>query len=423
MPSPRSRFELGCRVGAFAVLGWLLGNSIIPTKTIRVDRVTADNVSRDLPSLTRTAGDVIVHLDATHVPDGWAVDWLSALQHSGRPVTWSGKPTPAAIGTQPAVDPAGGVRIDVAAPASSAIALRDDASPIDSIHVAALGGSVVAPIVVGPIRGSVNGQRFVATTNDSLVLRPVVVVGAAGWEGKYVVSALEERGWPVIARFTVAPNVDVTDGVLANLDTGHVSAVIAIDSTVGSLASAIDRFVRSGGGLVLAGASASTGAIALLAPGNVAPRTHPNVKATDPVRLGTTGFYPVSAMKSDGVALDRRPDGIAMAARRVGSGRVIQVGYDDSWRWRMAGDPGSESAHRLWWTRVVASVAFTPTVPSLGFDAASAAPVASLVDRLGPARNSPISVPSRPIDRRILISLIMILLLTEWASRRLRGLR
>ena len=189
----------------------------------------------------------------------------------------------------------------------------------------------------------------------------------------------------------------------------------------------LERFgglaVQGCGGLVLAGAAASTGAVASLAPGSVAPRTHPTVKPTDAVQLGTTGFYPVGAMKADGIALERRPDGIAMAARRVDAGRVIQVGYDDSWRWRMAGDAGSESAHRLWWTRVVASVAYAPTVRTTGFEAASAAPVASLVDRLGPARTTPLKAPSRPLDHRLLISIIMILLLTEWGSRRLRGLR
>ncbi|HEU4787753.1 MAG TPA: hypothetical protein VFS57_10100, partial [Gemmatimonadaceae bacterium] len=111
------------------------------------------------------------------------------------------------------------------------------------------------------------------------------------------------------------------------------------------------------------------------------------------------------------------------AARRVGAGRVLQVGYDDSWRWRMAGGPGSEAAHRMWWSRVAASVAYVPVGGSAERDGSGAmAPVAHLVDRIGPAR-APVQRPgSRRVDSRILMAIIMILLLTEWGSRRLRGL-
>ena len=250
-----------------------------------------------------------------------------------------------------------------------------------------------------------------------------MVVGAAGWEGKYIVSALEERGWPVVARFTVAPNVDVTQGTMQSLDTSRVGVLIAIDSTVATLGAAVERFVRAGGGLVIAGPAARAKNVASIAPGGIAARTRPNVRPTDTVRLGSTGFYPVS-LRSDGIALEKRPEGIAVAARRVGAGRVIQVGYDDSWRWRMAGVNGSERAHREWWSRVVASVALAPTTPTVASPAAfAAAPVALLAEQLGPPRALGRSVPAPPIDRRWLLALTMALLLVEWASRRLRGLR
>src|SRR5207302_8865612 len=113
---------------------------------------------------------------------------------------------------------------------------------IDSVRVASLGGTIVTPIAAGTVRGDVRGQRVSSPSIDSTAIRAVMVVGAAGWEGKYIVSALEERGWPVIARFTVAPNVDVTQGTIAALDTGHVSAVIVIDSTVETLGPALERF-------------------------------------------------------------------------------------------------------------------------------------------------------------------------------------
>jgi len=100
---------------------------------------------------------------------------------------------------------------------------------------------------------------------------------------------------------------------------------------------------------------------------------------------------------------------------------VLQVGYDDSWRWRMAGGPGSEAAHRDWWSRVVSSVAYAPVTAntqSRTFDA----PVASLFGKLGPPRPAPVSSRGT-VDPRLMLALILLLLLVEWTSRRLRGLR
>jgi hypothetical protein len=102
---------------------------------------------------------------------------------------------------------------------------------------------------------------------------------------------------------------------------------------------------------------------------------------------------------------------------------VIQVGYDDSWRWRMAGGPGSEAAHRAWWSRLVNSVAYAPPVV-LEEPGTSSAPVAAMIARIGPARPLPAGASGGlRVDRRIYMILIMILLLAEWGSRRTRGLR
>jgi hypothetical protein len=226
-------------------------------------------------------------------------------------------------------------------------------------------------------------------------------------------------------RFHVAPNVDVTQGGFPVLDTSRVAAVVAIDTTVQSLGSALDHFVHEGGGLILAGAASTASAVAALTPGSLGARTRVVVAPADTIGLGTTGFYPVTALKSDGVILDRRPSGIAVAARRVGAGRVMQIGYDDSWRWRMAGGPGSDVAYRDWWSRAVASVAYLPdSLPRDGVTQSASAPLAHLIERLGPVR--PVSterLSSAPIDQRILLGLIMIFLLMEWSSRRLRGLK
>ena len=425
MRSRRSNFELGCRLAAFALLGWLLGESLIPSPERRLERASTTAIGSRLAEWTRAPSSVRLHADLATTPDAWIVDWLAALAHSGHAVTWSGSPPAVAMSSEALADPRHGVRVDVAAPSRTPVVLRDSASVIDSVRVNQLGATVVTPFVVGLVRGDAGGQRFSAAAPDSARLRDIVVIGDAGWEGKFIVSALKERGWPVIARFHVAPSVDVAQGVTPPLDTSRVAAVVAIDTTVQSLGAALERFVRSGGGLVLAGPASLAAAVAPLRAGSLDARTRPSALPTDTIGLGATGFYPVTALRADGVALDRRAGAIAVAARRVGAGRVLQIGFDDSWRWRMAGGPGSEVAYGDWWARAVASVAYLPAAtPRITNSPAASAPTAHLIDRLGPSR--PIAAdktPRPPVDRRLLLALIMILLLAEWSSRRMRGLR
>jgi hypothetical protein len=411
---------MACRIGAFGVLGWLLGGSIIPSTARTVESVSAAAAGERLGAITRAPGNLAVHVTVEATPEPWVTDWFAALRHSGRAVSWTGSPPPLAISGEPIADPRGGTRVSVAAPSGSSVILSDDASVIDSVRVANLGASVDIPVVVGAVNARVGRETAVTRESDATADRAILVVGAAGWEGKYVVAALEERGWLVNARFAVAPGVEVSQGALQPIDTARFAVVVAIDSTVSSLAPLLERYVRSGGGLVLAGTAAA--ALPRLAPGLPAGRTRPALRVVDTIRLGSTGFYPVSALKDDGVVLERRGEGVAVAARRVAAGRVVQVGYDDTWRWRMAGAPGAEDAHREWWSRVVGSAAFVRS-ENIGATSAGAAPIATLYDRLGAPRATPPDASSPPIDRRLWITVMMILLLSEWSSRRLRGLR
>src|SRR4051812_5535049 len=114
MRSPRSRFETACRVGAFALLGWLVGGSVIPSAGIRLERATVTELPTSLPKWTLEANNVAMHADLPTVPAAWQVDWLAALRRVGRPVSWSGTPPALAISTEPLRDPSGGIRIDVA---------------------------------------------------------------------------------------------------------------------------------------------------------------------------------------------------------------------------------------------------------------------------------------------------------------------
>jgi len=426
MRSRRRRLELGCRIAAFAVLGWLIGASLVPAGDRSVERATSRDIGARLAGWTRLPSTVALHADLPTAPDPYIADWLGALRRAGHAVAWSGAPPAVTIAADALGDPAGGLRIDVAAPSGAEVTIRDAASAIDSVRVAALGATMTASIAVDSIVAETRGQRFSAPVPERAQVRAALVVGQAAWEGKFVARALEERGWTVIARFGVAPRVDVTQGAAAPLDTSRISVVIAIDSTVESLgAAALEQFVREGGGLVLVGAAGSSRAVASLAPGSLGPRTRPALLPTDTIGLGATGFYPVRSLAPNATALAQRVGGggVAVAARRVGAGRVLQLGYDDSWRWRMAGGPGSEAAHRRWWSRVAASVAYVPVGGSAGREGSGAmAPVAHLVDRIGPARAPVQRSGSRRVDSRVLMAIIMTLLLTEWGSRRLRGL-
>ena len=400
----------------------------MPSTSRRLERSSTDGIAGRVGTWTRTPSNVLLHGDLATSPEPWVVDWLAALGRSGHSVTWSGSPPAVAMSSEALADPRGSVRIDIAAPSRTLVTLRDSASVVDSVRVSQLGATIVTPFVVGSLVADAGGQRVSGSAPDSARLRSIVVIGDASWEGKFIVSALEERGWPVVARFHVAPKVDVTQGAAIVLDTSRIAAVVAIDTTVQSLGSTLDRFVQEGGGLILAGTASVAAAVAQLTPGATGARTRVAIAPSDTIGLGTTGFYPVTALKSDGIVLDRRATGVAVAARRVTAGRVMQVGYDDSWRWRMAGAPGSDVAYRDWWSRAVAAVAYLPNSRGsrdrLGPTQAASAPLAHLVERLGPARSIAASTTtSGPFDRRILLALIMILLLAEWASRRLRGLR
>ena len=421
MRSRRRRLELGCRIGAFALLGWLIGASIFPAPRRVVERASSAELQTRLSSWTRTPASVALHANLGAPPSPLAITWLAALRHAGHSVTWSGSPAPAVVVAEPVVEPNGGVRVNVAAAANSRLTVADVAGAIDSARVSGLGATFTLPIAVDSVSVRVDAQTVTVARPADVAPRAVLVVGDAGWEAKFVAGALEERGWKVFTRFAVAPGVDVRASGQPQVDTAHLAAIVAVDSSIVTLGAAVQRFVEQGGGLVLAGSAASARTVSALAAGSVGPRVRRNVAANDTLGLGTTGYFPVASVREDAVVLERRASGVAMAGRRVGLGRVLQIGYDDSWRWRMAGASGSEAAHREWWSRVVSSVAYAP-VTSNGRAMTFDAPVASLFKRLGPPRPAPVAARAT-VDPRVLLAIVLLLLLVEWTSRRLRGLR
>jgi len=415
------------RAVAIAVLAALLWRAVRPAATNGVD-VARGDVTGALARWTLSSpAEMRVVFDATANPR--TRDWLRALSRAGGTVRWSAsRPFGAAVVTaEPAAEPNGATRLRLASAAGEAVSIGDDAGTIDTLP---RGGAAELELatVAGPIRAS--GATFTATTDarDSLVLRPVLVLGAAGWESKFTIAALEERGWRVASRVRVAPNIEVKQGPIGGIDTARYSAVIMLDSTAASFGPEITRYARAGGGVILGANAARVGSVAGIAPGAVGKRI-PGVAGAVTSASPRTGLgaFPVASLRADAVALESRDAIVMVAARRVEAGRVMQVGYDETWRWRMGGGDEAAAAHREWWSRLVAAVAYAPLVPRPS--AASTVdemPLASLVDALGPATPLDASLAPRRDASRItwiLFAVVVASLLAEWTSRRLRGAR
>jgi hypothetical protein len=420
--------EIVLRGVALAGLALLLWRALRPPTMSSADVASGDLGAALARWTARAPTDVHVAIDS--VPDPRTRDWMRALRAAGTTVRWSAsKPlAPAAIVAEPAADPYGATRVRLASNAGEPAALVDAAGLVDSLP---RGGN--AELELGVITGDlrVRGASFAAATSprDRLTLRPVLVLGAAGWEPKFTIAALEESGWRVAARLRVAPAIEVTQGPLGAIDTAQYSAVVVVDSTAASSAAAIARYARSGGGVVLVGTAARISALAAVAPGSIGRRVAgvAGAVASDAPRTGL-GAFAIASPRADAVALEARDDMVLVAARRAHAGRVVQTGYDETWRWRMSGGDDAVRAHRDWWSRLVGAVAYAPLQPvvSEADFARDEAPLAGLHAALGAPvpMASPVESdrdPSR--TTRILFVIVVGALLLEWLSRRLRGAR
>jgi hypothetical protein len=364
---------------------------------------------------------VHVTLDGGGAPAAYARQWLIALRRDGTAVHW-GTVSPmlaSAIAAEPIADPRGGTRVRVAAPAGAAVVVRDALGPLDSLRVmpGGQGITLTMPATVPTLDAVVGGTPARAAVVDSLTLRRLLVLGRASWESKFLIRSLEEQGWLVDVRLAVAPKAAVTEGQSGAIDTARYAAVIAVDSSVAPTASRIAAYVRSGGGLLVLGTAAR--------PFHLASGTRLRDADGPPVDRRSLGLFPISALPSDAVVLERRDRVVAVAARRMGLGRVVQIGYDDTWRWRMAGGDSAAAQHRAWWAALVSGVAYAPrTERALPADA-DAAPLAHLIDALGPPMPAvqPDREPFDPTRSLWAFAALLAPFLLEWGSRRLRGQR
>ena len=165
--------------------------------------------------------DVRVQLDA--VPSAATREWLGALASGGLHVTWIPRGSDVvgtALAVVPTPDPAGRVRLAVAAPPGARVTLSDDLGAIDSMVAGGGGATAEGPRPIGLASATLAGSVARAALADSLLLRPLLVIGRVGWESKFLVRALEERGWRVDLRLALTPRADLTQGVSSALEDG-----------------------------------------------------------------------------------------------------------------------------------------------------------------------------------------------------------
>ncbi len=416
--------ESALRATAFALIAFALWRVLAGANSAGAQRVLGSSLARDLPSI-ESARTTAVHVQIDAPPAPADRDALAAVAHAGTRVTWSGAAMPAlaAVAMRERA-PGAAVRIAVASGAN--VSLADGLASLDSVSAA--GAARGATLDVGAPSGTLSARSGAVTAPvgvpPAAPLHPVLILGRAGWEGKFVAAALEEQGWAVEERLLIAPGADVTQGTVTAIDTSHFSAIVAIDTTLGAAGPSIARFVRDGGGLVLLANAADAPAVRAIAPAHAGTRRLSDTRAfdiADPVNA--MAVYPLETLRSDAVRLSSRGSIITSAARREGAGRVLQAAFDETWRWRMQGGTDAVAAHRAWWSRMVASVAATPVPPAGETSSAESAPVARLVDALGPA--TAIEPPASPVRRLPiwLFPLLLMCLLGEWASRRWRGAR
>ena len=381
--------------------------------------------SSDLPAAlvrwtARAPAEAVVSFDGP--PSNAERDWLAALSRAGTPVKWHGAAaTTLAMAAERMVGPEAAVQVSVAAPDGVRVILADGAGPIDTIVVRGGGAAATVPSLWGDASARVGSWQATTVAPAARAPRRVLLVGGAGWESKFVVTALEEAGWEMDLALSLRPDARVVQGSPAAPDTARHAAIIVLDSIAGPLAARVAAFVRSGGGAILSSDSWLVPAFRDLLAGS-AGRAIPARPGTPRQTLETIGVSTLTPVSTASV-LARRGSEAIIAARRVESGRVVQVGYDESWRWRMTGPEGSVEAHREWWSRLVSAVAYLPFENAGAGVAVDEAPLAHLTAALGPESPASVRPMQSSASNAALLALSFILLLGEIASRRLRGAR
>lgn len=424
---PAERLARGAALVALGALLWRAWQPPAPAAgSLQVDGGAALLAALDTAT-TRPLSALTLRLDT--IPGGRERDWLRSIAAAGTSVRWTGDTAlrRVVVAAEPLADPDRRTRLTSLTTPPATAAVRDAAGLVDSAAAGHAPVRVLDAALQGMITVHTAGAVAATAVRDSLVLRPVLVLARAGWEGKFTVAALEEAGWRVAARFAVAPGVEVTQGALGTIDTATYAAVIALDASVARWATAIARFAREGGGVIVAPEAARLPALAAIVPARAAGTISalPDGFATASPRSGLAATA-LSSLAPGAIVLERRGRAPVAVAARVALGRVLLLGLQETWRWRMAGGAGAPAAHRDWWSALTASVAYAPRATVAGPPTAlDPAPYAGLVVALGaPDATAAGTTPiPRDVWTPLLFGIALAALLAEWASRRTRGAR
>lgn len=445
--------SLAALLGALLIVAGLFGRDETVASTpvlFRDDSAAIETGPASLLSLVRTSlidagtsttASQPVHLLATKVPGDTNRALLEAAKFAGAPATWTDSSSGGAVALEvrPITDPKGGYTIRIAAPDGTPIALRDSLGLIDSVTASGGGGSIAIGRLAGSVVANTVSARAIASVPRAPSVRRVLIFAEPGWEAKFTVAALEERGWVVDVRYAIGRNVTVTQGAPAAPDTARYAAVVALDSSVLPHINAIRRYAQDGGGVVISGVATTLREFGAMLPGRAGARQPgvPGGLETETPLVGL-GWRPI-APDSNAAVIERSPRTAtslavaAVVARRFDAGRVVASAYDGVWEWRMAGPEGSIEAHRSWWSKLVSTVAFAPEVvtpgaggvsPAVADDPGPVAPYADALVQLGQPVPMPRAVakPASQIHWEVhLLMVAMSCLLVEWGSRRLRG--
>lgn len=426
----RVLLEHTARAGALALIALLIGHALYALRARPSLRADGPAVGEALARWSTNVSPRRIHVAIDSVPAPGVRDWIAAFPGAGTEAGWDGNiPAPSAVSVEPVADPQKPSRVWVATPPGARVVLSDELGTVDSASVGGHGAVFVLPRLEGRIRATLDGQGIASNDlRDSVSIKSALVVGVASWEGKFIAAALEERGWEVDARFAVAPSGDVEQGPgQIRLDTARYSFVVAMDSVVRRYADQLPRYVRQGGGLIVVGEASSVPGLESLLPARWGIPSRPvdfrPETADDPRR--SLAFGDLYNLKRGAMALEMRDDDVAIAGWRVGDGRVIQIGYLDTWRWRMAGlDDDAVESYRLWWAALASGVAYAPRFDRAVTDEAEPTPRATLIEAIGapaPAELELASILDDPRLLPLLFGLLVGLLFLEWMSRRLRG--
>jgi hypothetical protein len=412
------RVARGLLLSALLVLVW---RSWSPRTTANEETVTSGALDAALERWTIGEPPERVSVQLDRVPGVVQRDWLAALRRAGSEVFWSGEFDALALEAVTTAEPQHSYVIRAAGEHGVVITFRDGERELASVKAVGHGASIRTSMLFGPVTAGTGGASALAAKPPAPRVGRVAVIGPAGWETKFVIAALEERGWAVDSRLTVAPGVGV--GLLAPgaLDTSRYSAAVVVDDVPPGWSADLSRFLGAGGGLVASGAAVRRGSLAALLPARPGRRfASADTIVVDRRALGGTALQPAARA----AVLDARGGTPVVSGARFASGRVIVSGYADTWLWRMSGNERSVEAHRDWWSALVGAVAYAVDTA----DAArspEAAPLAALHSALGPpvsaSRQIGLDTRQLPVEAA-LFGLAVLALLGETVSRRRRGL-